>query len=335
MQQTLKEPLQSTESGHEPGLQDIRAAAARIAPHVRRTPVLADEGLDEIVGARVFFKCENLQRGGSFKLRGATNAVRSLDETRAAHGVATHSSGNHGTALAIAARERGIPAYIVMPENSARVKIAAVCEQGATVILCKPGRIAREAALRTLLGERPLETVHPYDDYRVIGGQGTAVLEFLEQQPSLDAVLVPVGGGGLLSGTSIALRALRPDIQVIGAEPEQADDAYRSLRSGERVLLDAPDTIADGLRASLGERNFAIIRRNVDDIVRVSEAGIMRAARLLLTRLKVLAEPSSCVPVAALLESAPALKGKRVGIILTGGNVDLAASAWLFEKDGA
>lgn len=313
----------------EPGLLDLHAAAERVAPFVRRTPVLADEELSSLLGAQVFFKCENLQRGGAFKLRGASNAVRSLEPARAAGGVATHSSGNHGAAVALAAKLRGIPAFVVMPENSAAVKVEAVRHHGASIIFCRPGRVAREAAIAQLLAERDVELVHPYDDYGVICGQGTAALEFLEQQPDLDVIVTPVGGGGLLSGTALAVRALKPGMVVVGAEPEQADDAYRSFRSGEHVLLDAPDTIADGLRSSLGVRNFAIIRRCVDDIVRVSEAGIVRAARLLLARLKVLVEPSAAVAVAALLEGRLAVPGKRVGIILSGGNVDLAACGWL------
>jgi threonine dehydratase len=265
---------------------------------VRHTPVLSDERLNEQFGAQVFFKCENLQLGGTFKLRGATNAVQSLPQSMAAAGVATHSSGNHGTALAIAARRRGIAAVIVMPRNSSAVKLEAVRREGAEIVLCEPGRVAREAALAELLRTRELEVVHPYDDDRVIAGQGTAALEFIEQQPALDVLLTPVGGGGLLSGTAIAAKARLPAIRVIGAEPAQADDACRSFRSGERVLLDAPETIADGLRSSLGVRNFAIIRRLVDDMVSVSEEGIMLATRLVLERLKVLIEPSAAVPVA-------------------------------------
>jgi threonine dehydratase len=308
---------------------DVRAAARRIAPFVRRTPVITDEQLNELLGAEVYFKCENLQRGGAFKLRGATNAVRSLPDDVAARGVATHSSGNHGAALALAARLRGIPAYVVMPENSAAVKIEAVRHSGAEVVFCKPGRIAREAALERLLSERALEVVHPYDDDRVICGQGTAALELLEAQPMLDVVMAPIGGGGLISGTAIAAKGVRPDIEVIGVEPAQADDAYRSFHSGERVLLDAPDTIADGLRASLGVRNFAIIRRAVDNIVRVTEGGIVQSVRLVLQRLKLLIEPSAAVAVAALAERRMQVQGRRIGVILSGGNIDLAAATWL------
>jgi threonine dehydratase len=313
----------------EPDLADIRAAAARIRGSVRLTPVLSDELLNEELGVEAFFKCENLQRGGAFKFRGATNAVQSLEATDAARGVITHSSGNHGAALALAARRRGIPACIIMPDNSSAVKIENVRRQGAEVVLCRPGRIAREAKLAELLETRPMNVVHPYDDYRVICGQGTAALEFLEQVPRLEVLMTPVGGGGLVCGTALTVRGLALKTRVIAAEPAQADDAYRSFRSGERVLLDAPDTIADGLRASLGVRNFAIMRHAVDDVVRVSEDAIVRAARLLIERLKVLVEPSAAVTVAALLENQLPAAGQRVGIILSGGNVDLSASPWL------
>jgi threonine dehydratase len=313
----------------EPDLTDIRAAAARIGGSVRFTPVLSDELLNEELGVEAFFKCENLQRGGAFKFRGATNAVQSLEAADAARGVITHSSGNHGAALALAARRRGIPACIIMPDNSSAAKIENVRRQGAEVVLCRPGRIAREAKLAELLETRAMNVVHPYDDYRVICGQGTAALEFLEQVQRLEILMTPVGGGGLVCGTALTVRGLGLKTRVIAAEPAQADDAYRSFRSGERVLLDAPDTIADGLRASLGVRNFAIIRHAVDDVVRVSEDAIVRAARLLMERLKVLVEPSAAVTVAALLENQVPAAGQRVGIILSGGNLDLAASPWL------
>lgn len=319
-------------SEYERDYQSIRTAAVRIRPMVRQTPVLSDERLSERLGGQVYFKCENLQLGGSFKLRGATNAVQSLTTDAAASGVATHSSGNHGAALAIAARRRGIPAVIVMPRNSSAVKLEAVRREGAEIVLCEPGRVAREATLARLLQTRKLEVVHPYDDDRVIAGQGTATLEFLEQQTGLDLVLVPVGGGGLLGGTAIAAKALSPAIRVAGVEPEQADDACRSFRSGERILLDAPETIADGLRSSLGARNFAIMRRLVDDMVSVSEAAIIAATRLVLESLKVLIEPSAAVPVAALLERKLDVRGARVGVILSGGNLDLEQAQWLTGK---
>jgi threonine dehydratase len=294
--------------------------------------VLSDERLSAQLGGQVQFKCENLQLGGSFKLRGATNAVQSLPPHTAASGVTTHSSGNHGTALAIAARRRGIAAVIVMPRNSSAVKLDAVRREGAEIVLCEPGRVAREAALADVLRTRKLEVVHPYDDDRVIAGQGTAALEFLEQEPGIDLLLAPVGGGGLLSGSAIAAKALNPAIRVVGVEPEQADDACRSFRSGERVLLDAPETIADGLRSSLGVRNFALIRDLVDDMVSVSEAAIIEATRLVLESLKVLIEPSAAVPVAALLEHRLDARAARVGIILSGGNLDLERATWLTGK---
>jgi threonine dehydratase len=320
----MSEPIE-----REPALADIRQAAQRIRDGVRRTPVLSDELLDEELGVRAFFKCENLQRGGAFKLRGALNAVRSLDDVQAPRGVITHSSGNHGAALALAARLRGIPACVVMPENTPTLKIANVRREGAEVVLCKPGRVARETTLEELRRTRSMNLVHPYDDYRVICGQGTAALELLEQIPDLDVVMAPVSGGGLIAGTALAVKGLSAHTRVIAAEPAQADDAYRSFRSGERVLLDVADTIADGLRASLGVRNFPIICRHVDDIVRTSESAIVRATRLLLERLRVLVEPSAAVPVAALLERQLPAQGQRIGIIISGGNIDLAASPWL------
>jgi len=326
---SAREPIDSADTGaRTPTLADLKSAQRRIAAIVRRTPVLSDERLNDELGARVFFKCENLQRGGAFKLRGATNAVLGLSDVDARRGVITQSSGNHGGALALAAQLRGIAACVVMPENASALKLANVRRLGAEVVLCKPGRIARDAMLAQLRS-RNMNVVHPFDDDRVICGQGTATLEFLEQVPDLDLVMAPIGGGGLISGTAIAARGLGTRLRVIGAEPEQADDAYQSFHGGERVLLDAPDTIADGLRTSLSERTFRIIRSHVDDVVRVSEQAIMAASRLLLERLKILVEPSAAVPVAALLERRFIANEQRVGIILSGGNIDLAAHSWL------
>jgi len=312
-----------------PTFEDVSAAAMRIRDWVRRTPVLHSEELDERLGGRFYLKCENLQRVGAFKLRGAVNAVQMLDPACITHGVATHSSGNHGAALALAARLRGIPAYVVMPENSAAPKKAAVARYGAQVIFCRPGRIARETALAELVSRKQAEVVHPYNDDRVIAGQGTAALELLEDHPELDTVMAPVGGGGLLSGTALAAKGLSQSIRVIGAEPEQADDAWRSFTSGKLVQLDAPDTIADGLRASLGDRTFAVIRQFVDGIVRVSEADIVSAMRLIWEELKIVIEPSCAVPVAAIMRGLVEVRGREVGIILTGGNVDLDRLPWL------
>ncbi len=307
---------------------DVERAALRIARSIHRTPVITSRVLDEASGRRLFFKCENLQRAGAFKIRGAMNAVATLRESGGTRIVATHSSGNHGTALALAAKEGGLKAVVVMPENSAAPKMAAVRRQGAEVVLCKPGRIAREAALATVVEGSRAEVVHPYDDARVIAGQGTATLELLAQEPDLDAIVVPVGGGGLLSGTLIAARKLKPDLAVFGVEPAQADDAARSLASGKRILIDAPDTIADGLRASLGVLTFDIARRYCRSILTVSEAEIVSAMRRFLECTKLLIEASSAVPVAALLAGRLPAEFRRVGVIITGGNVDLDRLPW-------
>jgi len=307
---------------------DVEAAARRIAGSIHRTPVITSRALDELAGRRLYFKCENLQRVGAFKVRGAMNAVALVKARENLRAVATHSSGNHGTALALAARESGLQAIVVMPRNSAAPKIAAVQRQGARVVLCNPGRIAREAALAEAVAESGAEVVHPYDDARVIAGQGTAALELLEEQPDLDAVIVPVGGGGLLAGTLVAARALRPRLAVFGAEPAAADDAVRSLATGERVLVDAPETVADGLRASLGVLNFELIRTYCRAIVTVSEGEIIAAMRRFLECTKLLIEPSSAVPVAALIGRHLSADYQRVGVIITGGNVDLDRLPW-------
>ena len=307
---------------------DVEAAAQRIAGSVHRTPIITSRALDALAGRRLYFKCENLQRAGAFKARGAMNAVALIKSQGNAPVVATHSSGNHGTALALAAREGGLKAIVVMPENSAAPKIAAVARLGGEIVLCKPGRVAREAALAEILKLRGGEAVHPYDDRRVIAGQGTAAREFLAEQTDLDALIVPVGGGGLLAGTLVAARATNRDLAVFAAEPAQADDAARSLSGGERILLDAPETVADGLRASLGVLNFELIRRYCRAIVTVSEEEIIAAMRLFLECTKLLIEPSSAVPLAALLAGRLPATYQRVGVIITGGNVDLDRLPW-------
>jgi threonine dehydratase len=311
-----------------PTLADIRAAAGRIAPYAHRTPVLTCTAFDERLGARIFLKCENFQKVGAFKFRGAANAVFSLDEGESARGVATHSSGNHAQALALAARLRGIPAFIVMPDNAPAVKKAAVAGYGGRITFCEPTLKARETTLARVVQETGAEVVHPYNDDRVIAGQGTAALELLEDVPGLDAVLAPVGGGGLLSGTAIAATSLKPGIRVIAAEPEGADDACRSFRAGRIIPSTAPKTVADGLLTSLGDRTFPVIRERVEDIVTVSEAGIVAAMKFVWERAKLVIEPSSAVPVAALWEKKIDLGGLRVGIILSGGNVDLDRLPW-------
>lgn len=309
-------------------LATIRTAHARIKPHVLRTPVLMSPALDSLTGARLRFKCESLQEVGAFKARGAANAVFSLSDEDAAKGVVTHSSGNHGAALAWAAARRGIPAFIVMPDNAPAVKRANVESYGGRVRLCAPTVAAREAACTAVQAETGATLVHPYNDWRVIAGQGTAVLELLEDIPDLDVVIAPVGGGGLLSGTAIAAKSLRPGIRVYGAEPQGADDAVRSLAAGHIVPQDNPRTIADGLRTSLGEYTFAVIRARVDGIGTASEAGIVRAMRLAWEKLRIIVEPSSAVPLAALLEGALDVAGLQVGIIVSGGNVDLDRLPW-------
>jgi threonine dehydratase len=311
-----------------PNLDDIRAAAERIRPFIHRTPVLTCAALDDMAGAQLFFKCENLQKGGAFKARGATNAIFSLTEEEAQRGVATHSSGNHAAALALAAKRRGIPAHVVMPRTAPTVKRSAVAASGANIIECEPTLEAREAALAIVLKETGAIFVPPYNDARVIAGQGTAMLELLEQAPDLDVVIAPVGGGGLLSGTAIAAKALKPGIKVFGAEPAAADDAYRSLQAGQILPSLNPQTIADGLRTSLGELTFAAIRAHADGILTVSEEGIIQAMRSLWERVKIVVEPSGAVPLAAALEHAPMFAGRRVGVILSGGNVDLDGLPW-------
>ena len=306
----------------------IRTAHARIRDKIHRTPVLTSRLLDEACGAQLFFKCENFQKIGAFKARGATNAVFALSAAEAARGVATHSSGNHAAALARAARLRGIPAHIVMPADSSRVKLDAVRGYGGRVILCAPTLQAREETCARVLAETGAAFVHPYNDYRVMAGQGTAALEMLEDVPGLDLVLAPVGGGGLLSGTAVAAKEFRPGIRVVAVEPEQADDARQSFLGGQ-IVPARSNTIADGLRTSLGELNFPIIRAKVDDIVTVSEAAIVAAMRRIWTTMKIIIEPSGAVPYAAVAENKLAVAGLRVGIILTGGNVDLDLLPWL------
>lgn len=308
-----------------PTFEDVLAAAARVEGLVHRTPVLSCRTLDALCRARLLFKCECFQKVGAFKARGAANAVLSLSAEQASRGVATHSSGNHGAALAWAAGTRGIASHVVMPRTSKAVKKAAVAGYGARIVVCEPTLAAREAALAEVVAATGATFIHPYNDPRVIAGQGTAALELLDQAEGLDAVLAPVGGGGLLSGTALAASRRAA---VWGAEPAAADDAYRSLREGRIVPSLDPRTIADGLRTSLGTRTFALIRAHVAGIVTVSEAAIVQAMRLVWERMKVIIEPSSAVPLAALLEGALDLSGQRVGIIVSGGNVDLEELPW-------
>lgn len=311
-----------------PTLADIHAAAARIAGTAHRTPVLTNASLDAMTGAALFFKCENFQKGGAYKFRGALNAVRSLTDEQARPGVVTHSSGNHATCLSLAARLRGVPAHIVVPRNAPLIKQRAITAYGGQLTLCEPTLSARQAEADRIQRETGAVFVHPYDDPLVIAGQGTAGMEFLEQVPQLDMLIAPVSGGGLLSGLCLAAAALAPQTGVWGAEPALADDAFRSLREGKLLTNTNTATIADGLRASLSERTFGIIREHARGIVTVTEEQIIAAMRLVWERMKLVVEPSGVVPLAAVLASPEKFRAKRVGIILTGGNVDLDKLPW-------
>ncbi len=306
-----------------PEYSDIEKAHARIENVVHRTPVMSSTAINEITGCRLYFKCENLQKVGAFKFRGASNAVLSLSDEEAAKGVCTHSSGNHAAALALAAKNRGIPAFIVMPKNAPEIKKKAVEGYGAQITFCEPTLQSREATLVEIQKQTGAIEVHPYNNIQVICGQGTAAKELIEDYGNFDFILCPIGGGGLISGTSIASKALNPRAKVIAAEPEGADDAYRSFHASKLIPSVDPKTIADGLLTSVGEINFRIIQRKTDEIVTVSERGIIRAMRMVWERMKIIIEPSSAVPLAAILENKIDVANKKVGIILSGGNVDL------------
>jgi threonine dehydratase len=311
-----------------PTPEEILAAMERVRSRVHRTPVLTCRSIDEMAGGRLFFKCENFQKVGAFKFRGASNAVFSLTEEESARGVATHSSGNHAQALALAARLRGVPAHIVMPENSPKVKVAAVRGYGGAVTFCRPTQKDREETLAEVVRRTGAAFIHPYDNRAVIAGQATCCLELLEDAPDLDVVMAPVGGGGLVSGTALACRLRAARTRVVAAEPKAADDAFRSLRAGSIQPSVDPKTVADGLRTSLGRITFPIIQALVSEIVTVSEEAIVAAMRTLWERMKIVVEPSAAVPLAALLEGAFRANGARIGIILSGGNVDLDSLPW-------
>jgi threonine dehydratase len=306
-----------------PTYQDIERAHILIGNYVHRTPVLTSESINNIFDCQIFFKCENFQKVGAFKFRGATNAVLLLNEEDARKGVATHSSGNHAAALALAARNRGITAYIVMPENAPTIKKKAVEEYGAHITYCKPTLEDREETLEYVLERTGAIEIHPYNNFNVIAGQGTVARELLEEVSDFDLVLCPVGGGGLVSGTSISVKTLSPLTKVIACEPSGADDAYQSFKTGRLFPSISPKTIADGLLTSLGDLTFQIIQKHVDDVVTVSDEAIVKAMRLVWERMKIVIEPSSAVSLAAILENRVETKGKRVGIILSGGNIDL------------
>ncbi|MEE2685644.1 MAG: pyridoxal-phosphate dependent enzyme [Planctomycetota bacterium] len=308
---------------------EIEESRERIAGHVHRTPVITCQALDQMAGRQLFFKCENLQKVGAFKFRGATNAVLMLTDEQAANGVVTHSSGNHAQAVALAAKSRGIDAHIVMPSSAPAIKRAAVEGYGARVISCQPTLAARESTADEVIAQTGASFIHPYNDSRVIAGQGTCALEFLEQAPGLDAIITPVGGGGLVSGVSIACRALAPQVRVLAAEPAGADDAARSMEAGRLIPQEAPSTVADGLLTSLGDLTWPIIRDHVERIVRVDEAAIIAAMELFWQRAKLVIEPSSATALAPLLDdSLASLDAERVGVILSGGNVDLEKLPW-------
>ncbi|MTI88195.1 MAG: pyridoxal-phosphate dependent enzyme [Balneolaceae bacterium] len=311
-----------------PSPSDIDQAYQRIRTFAHRTPVLTSNKINERVGSELFFKCENLQRVGAFKFRGACNAIFSLPDHLTNQGVATHSSGNHAQAVALAARLKGVSAHVVMPENAPTVKVEAVRNYGANVTFCTSTLNARESTLKQVVADTGAMEIHPYNNKLIVEGQSTASIELLEEYPDLDIIVAPVGGGGLLSGTALATKYNKPNVHVVGTEPENADDAYRSFHSGTLIPVKNPDTIADGLRTSLGELPFRIISNKADDIVTVSEAAIIAAMRFLWERMNIIIEPSSAVPLAAIFEGKIQVSGKKTGIILTGGNVDLTNLPW-------
>lgn len=310
--------------GELPGFQDVLVAQDRIREMIHRTPIMHSALVDEILGAEIYFKCENFQKSGAFKFRGACNALLSLSPEEAAKGVGTHSSGNHAGALAKAAGMLGMAAHIVMPENSRAVKKRAVAAYGAKIHFCKPSLEARETTMDWLIRETACTFIHPYNRFEIIAGQGTAALEFLEDLPDLDMVMAPVGGGGLLSGTAIAAKGLNSGIQVWAGEPDGARDAWESVRKGILVPSVNPQTLADGLLTSLGSLTFPIIRDQVDAVLLCDELHLVEAMRLIWERVKIIVEPSSAVPLGALMQNPKSgWKGKKIGVILSGGNVDL------------
>lgn len=311
-----------------PTLNDMLAAHERIAPHIHRTPVLTSHFINQLAGAELFFKCENLQKAGAFKARGASNAVFGLSEVAAARGVATHSSGNHGTCLSYAAGRRGIPCTVVMPHTAPQAKKDAVRGYGGKVVECEPSTTSREAVFAEVVAETGAEFVHPYNDARVIAGQATCSHEVLEQVENLNGVFAPIGGGGMISGTCLTLSNLAPNVQVYAAEPEQADDAYRSFKAGHIIADDAPNTVADGLKVPLKELTWHFVSNHVADIFTVSEDEIIDAMKLIWKRMKIVMEPSSAVPLAAILKNKDRFAGQRLGVIITGGNVDLDKLPW-------
>ncbi len=311
-----------------PTWDDVLVAHDRIRPHVHRTPVLTSSFLDRLTGASLFFKCENLQKAGAFKVRGASNAVFGLSDADAARGVATHSSGNHALSLSYAAGRRGIPCHVVMPRTAPQAKKDAVIGYGGSITECEPSTSSREAVFAEVQARTGADFVHPYNDPRVIAGQATCSRELTEQVGGLDAVIAPIGGGGMVSGTCLTLSTIAPGVEIYAAEPEQADDAARSFRAGHIIADDAPNTVADGLKVPLKELTWHFVSRHVTDILTASEQEIIDAMRLIWARMKIVMEPSSAVPLATILKNPETFRGKRVGVIITGGNVDLDKLPW-------
>jgi len=311
-----------------PTFDDMLAAHERIKPHIHRTPVLTSNFLDALTGAKLFFKCENFQKAGVFKARGASNAVFGLPDDMLDKGVATHSSGNHALSLSYAAGRRGIPCTVVMPRTAPQAKKDAVKGYGGRIVECEPSTSSREATFAEVVKETGAEFVHPYNDHRVIAGQGTCSRELIEQAPDLDAVIAPIGGGGMISGTCLTLSNLAPTMEIYAAEPEQADDAARSFRAGRIIADDAPETVADGLKVPLKELTWHFVSNHVTDILTASEQEIVDAMKLIWKRMKFVMEPSSAVPLATILKNKNIFAGKRVGVIITGGNVDLDRLPW-------
>ncbi|MFD3188733.1 beta-hydroxyaspartate dehydratase BhcB [Sedimentitalea sp. HM32M-2] len=312
-----------------PTFDDMLAAHERIKSHVHRTPVLTSRFLNDLTGAELFFKCENFQKAAAFKVRGASNAVFGLSEEQAERGVATHSSGNHALSLSYAAGRRGIPCHVVMPRTAPQAKKDAVIGYGGKITECEPSTSSREAVFAEVQARTGADFVHPYNDPRVIAGQGTCARELAEQVPGLDAVIAPIGGGGMISGTCLTLSSIAPDTKIYAAEPEQADDAYRSFKAGHIIADDAPVTVADGLKVPLKDLTWHFVSNHVTDILTASEQEIIDAMRLIWARMKIVMEPSSAVPLATILRNPDVFAGKRVGVIVTGGNVDLDKLPWM------
>jgi len=309
-------------------LQEIICSHHRIENFIHRTPVLNSQSLDQLTGTKLYFKCENFQKAGAFKFRGATNAVQQLSKEELGQGVATASSGNHGAAVAMAVTKEGGKVTVVMPDNSSPIKVENVKRNGGSIIYCKPRQESRERVLHDFVAETGSVIIHPYNDKHIIAGQGTAALELLEDQSDLDVIITPLSGGGLLSGTLCAAKNIKPDIKVYGAEPKEADDAYRSLKAGKRLENETTHTICDGLRAQIGEINFPIIKDMVDDIITLKEVEIIDAMRMIWERMKIIVEPSSAIVLAAVVKNTEIFKNKKIGLILSGGNVDLDDLPW-------